>query len=165
MMKVAWLRLQCYLMVYGVASMATLRCYPSEVIWYTVGSVATPTMSSDPVYGIGVRDLLDLVHNVVLIKCIFRSGNPGGSGFWVKGSSWATEGTKGVSLRATGSRGGWILTQQGGFQVSRQGEQGEQGEQGADRVYKVNYIPCMYAMNERYQLCKYSNNNRNECCC
>ncbi len=32
-----------------------------------------------------VRDLLDLVHNVILIKCIFRSGNPGGSGFWVKG--------------------------------------------------------------------------------
>jgi hypothetical protein len=55
---------------------------------------------------------------------------PGGSGFWVKGNRWVTEGTKRVSLRATGSRGGRILTQQGGFQVSRQGEQGEQGKQG-----------------------------------
>jgi hypothetical protein len=63
-----------------------------------------------------------------------------------------TEGTKGVSLRATGSRGGRIMTRQGGFQVSRQGEQGEQGEQreqgehgeqgeqGADHVHKLNYI-------------------------
>jgi hypothetical protein len=76
-----------------------------------------------------VRDLLDLVHNVILIECIFRSGNPRGSGFWVKGNRWVTEGTKGVSLRATGSRGGRILTRQGGFQVSRQGEQGEQREQ------------------------------------
>ncbi len=96
-------------------------------------------------------------------ECIFRSGNPGGSGFWVKGNRWVTEGTKGVSLRATGSRGGRILTQQGGFQVSRQGEQ---GEQGADHVHvhKLNFVYCMYAMNERYQLCVYNNNNRNECC-
>ncbi len=109
-----------------------------------------------------MRDLLDLVPNVILIKCIFRSGNPGGgSGFWAKGSSWATERTKGVSLRATGSRGGRILTQQGGFQVSRQGDQ---GEQGANRVHKLNYISCMYAMNERHQLYTYNNNNRNECC-
>jgi hypothetical protein len=34
---------------------------------------------------LAVRDLLDLVHNVILIKCIFRSGNPRGSGFSVKG--------------------------------------------------------------------------------
>jgi hypothetical protein len=63
-----------------------------------------------------------------------------------------TEGTKRVSLRASGSRGGRILTQQGGLQVSRQGEQGEQGkqgeqgeqreqgEQGADHVHKSNLI-------------------------
>ncbi len=86
-----------------------------------------------------------------------------------------TEGTKRVSLRASGSRGGRILTHQGGFQVSRQGEQGEQGEpgeqgeqgeqgaEGADPIHKSNLIQCMYAMNERYQLCVYNNNNRNEC--
>ncbi len=42
-----------------------------------------------------VRDLLDLVHNVILIECIFGSGKPGGSGFWAKGSTWATVRTKG----------------------------------------------------------------------
>jgi hypothetical protein len=35
------------------------------------------------------------VHNVILIECIFRSGNPGGSGFWVKGNRWGTGGNKG----------------------------------------------------------------------
>ncbi len=44
---------------------------------------------------------------------------------------------KGVSLQATRSRGGQILSQQGGFQVSGQGERGEQGEQGVNRVYSV----------------------------
>ncbi len=42
-----------------------------------------------------MRDLLNLVHNVILIECIFGSGNPRGSGFWVKGIRWATEETKG----------------------------------------------------------------------
>ncbi len=69
--------------------------------------------------------------------CIFRSGKPRGSGFWVGENRWVTEGTKRVSLRASGSRGGRILTQQGGFQVSRQGEQ---GAQGADHVHKSNFI-------------------------
>jgi hypothetical protein len=32
-----------------------------------------------------VRDLLDLVHNVILIECIFRSGNPGGVGILGEG--------------------------------------------------------------------------------
>ena len=53
---------------------------------------------------------------------------------------------KGVSLRATGSRGGRILTQQGGFQVSRQGEQ---GEQGADHVHMLNMSRvCMQRMKD-----------------
>ncbi len=67
----------------------------------------------------------------------------------MKGNRWVTEGTERVSLRATGRRGGRILTQQGGLQVSRQGEQGEegergeqgeQGEQGANHVHKLNFI-------------------------
>jgi hypothetical protein len=37
---------------------------------------------------------------------------------------------KGVSLRATGSGGGRILSQQGGFQVSELGEQGNKGNKG-----------------------------------
>ncbi len=74
---------------------------------------------------ISVRDHLVWVHNVVLIECIVGSGKPRGVGILGKGSTWATGNTKGVSLQTTGNRGGRILSQQGGFQVSRQGEQGE----------------------------------------
>ncbi len=56
-------------------------------------------------------------------------GNPRGSGFCTREAHGLNE-EQGVSLRATGSRGGRILSQQGGFQVSGQGEQGEQEEQG-----------------------------------
>jgi hypothetical protein len=69
------------------------------------------------------------VHNVILSDVYLDLENPGGSGFWVGENRRVTEGTKRVSLRASGSRGGLILTQQGGFQVSRQ------GEQGADHVH------------------------------
>jgi hypothetical protein len=79
------------------------------------------------------------VHNVILIDVYLYLETPGGRDFWVKGNRWVADGTKRVSLRATGSRGGRILTQQGGFQVSRQGEQGEQGEQGADHVHELNF--------------------------
>ncbi len=54
---------------------------------------------------------------------------PGGRDFGQRGAHGLPRDQRGVSLRATGSRGGRILTQQGGFQVSRQ------GEQGADRVH------------------------------
>jgi hypothetical protein len=75
-----------------------------------------------------VRDHLVWVHNVVLIECIFGSGKPRGVGILGKGSPWATGNTKGGQFTSNRSRGGRILSQQGGFQVSRQGEQGEQGE-------------------------------------
>ncbi len=55
----------------------------------------------------------EAVHNVVLIDVYLDLENPGGSGFWVGENRWVTEGTKRVSLRASGSRGGRILTQQG----------------------------------------------------
>ncbi len=62
---------------------------------------------------------------------------PGGRDFGQRG---LLREQRGVSLQATGSRGGRILSQQGGFQVSRQGEQ---GEQGANRVHMLNYISYM----------------------
>jgi hypothetical protein len=66
-----------------------------------------------------VSEHLDWVHNFVLIKCIFGSEKPWGVGNLGKGDTWAIKRAKGgISLRATGSRGGWILSQQGGFQVS-----------------------------------------------
>ncbi len=55
--------------------------------------------------------------------------NPGGSGFWDGGGVYEPgEGNGEVSLRATWIRGGRILSQQGGFQVSREGlERGAKG--------------------------------------
>jgi hypothetical protein len=64
-------------------------------------------------------------------ECIFGSGKtPGGQDFGRGEARWAGEINEGVSLRATQERGGRILSQQGGFQVSGKGQQGEQGEQG-----------------------------------
>jgi hypothetical protein len=45
------------------------------------------------------------------------------------GRGWGESGTGEVSLQATWDRGGQILSQLGGFQVSRRGLKGEQGEQ------------------------------------
>jgi hypothetical protein len=55
--------------------------------------------------------------------------NPRGSGFWSGGVYEPGEGNGEVSLRATWVRSGRILSQQGGFQVSRRGlERGAKGE-------------------------------------
>ncbi len=55
-------------------------------------------------------------------ECIFGSGKPGGLGFWMGGYMSQVRNGE-VSLRATWERGGRILSQQGGFQVSGKGEQ------------------------------------------
>jgi hypothetical protein len=75
------------------------------------------------------------VRNVVLMNVYLDLENPGGSG---NGE---------VSLRATWERGGRILSQLGGFQVSREGEKGEQrgakrNQQGEERECAVciNYV-------------------------
>jgi hypothetical protein len=64
-------------------------------------------------------------------ECIFGSGKtPGGRDFG-RGATWAGEGNEGVSLRATWERGGRILSQQGGFQVSGKGQiRGARGARG-----------------------------------
>ena len=86
-----------------------------------------------------MRDLLDLVHNVIQIECIFGSGNPGGSGFWVGENRRVTDGNKEGQFTSIREQRWTDPDTEGGFQVSRQGEQGErgeQGEQGADLVHK-----------------------------
>jgi hypothetical protein len=45
------------------------------------------------------------------------------------GNRWGSDGRDGdeeISLRATWDQGGWILSQQGGFQVSKVAKKGEQ---------------------------------------
>jgi hypothetical protein len=62
-----------------------------------------------------VSEHMGWVRNAVLMSVYFVSGILG------RGARWAGEGNAGVSLRATQGRGGWILSQQGGFQVSGKG--------------------------------------------
>ncbi len=59
-------------------------------------------------------DHLEAVHSVVLIDVYLDLENPGGSGFWVGENRRVIGGTKRVSLRASGSRGGRVLTQKEG---------------------------------------------------
>ncbi len=63
-------------------------------------------------------DLVSQVLDVVLMNVYLDLGNSGGSGFWNGG--YMNQG------REMGIRGGWILSQQGGFQVSKGGTNGEQ---------------------------------------
>ncbi len=86
-------------------------------------------------------------------------------GFWEfgRGRVWREGGTREVSLQATRDRGGRILSQLGGFQVSRRGLKGKQwgakGRQGecamyiviCVRVYKrmlemLNDASCVYTV-------------------
>jgi hypothetical protein len=75
-----------------------------------------------------VLDLVSQVRNVILMNVYLDLENPGGSGFWSGGVYEPGEGNGEVSLRATWVQGGQILSQQGGFQVSRGGlERGAKG--------------------------------------
>ncbi len=66
-------------------------------------------------------------------ECIFGSGKLRGVGILGKGVDEPGEGNEEVSLRATWERGGRILSQQGGFQVSREGlERGAKANQQGD---------------------------------
>jgi hypothetical protein len=74
-------------------------------------------------------------------ECIFGSGKLRGVGILGKGVFEPGEGNGEVSLRATWERGGRILSQQGGFQVSEEGQKGEQ--KGISKGKKKKGImPC-----------------------
>jgi hypothetical protein len=66
-----------------------------------------------------VLDLVSQIRDVVLIKCIFGSGKPQGAGFWNEG--YMGEGREmGRSVyEQLGTEVDRILSQQGGFQVSK----------------------------------------------
>ncbi len=76
-------------------------------------------------------------------ECIFGSGEPRGVGILGGRVYEPGEGNWEVSLQATWERGGQILSQQGGFQVSRKGSKGEQrGAQGSKGKYAlyINHV-------------------------
>ncbi len=75
-----------------------------------------------------VLDLVSQVRDVVLMSVYLDLGNPGGVGIlgWGLYEQW--EGNGEFSLRATWERGGRILSQQGGFQVSKGRRMGSKRE-------------------------------------
>jgi hypothetical protein len=67
-----------------------------------------------------VLDLVSQVRDAILMNVYLDVGNPRGSGFWNEGYVYEQgEGNEEFSLQATWERGGRILSQQGGFQVSK----------------------------------------------
>jgi hypothetical protein len=103
------------------------------------------------------------VRNVVLMSVYLGLEKPQGrdSGW---GARWAGEGNTGISLRATQGRGGRILSQQGGFQVSGKGNKGSEGI-----IMYIIYLSYVYygmiaAVNDTSCIYMHNNNNRNECC-
>jgi hypothetical protein len=71
------------------------------------------------------------VRNVVLMNVNLGLEKPQGVGISGEGSHGQVRAMKGVSLRATRERGGRILSQQEGFQVSGKGQtRGTRGARG-----------------------------------
>ncbi len=76
--------------------------------------------------------------NVVLVKGRINLGKPQGVGIseWeTDGEQMERDGDEGISLRATWDQGGRILSQQGGFQVSKGAKQGEMSKGKALHVF------------------------------
>ncbi len=71
--------------------------------------------------GVAVRELVCSGSQCRPNECIFGSGKLRGVGILGKGVNEPGEENGEVSLRATWERGGRILSQQGGFQVSAEG--------------------------------------------
>ncbi len=85
-----------------------------------------------------VLDLVSQVRNVVLMNVYLDLENPGGLGFWNGGVYEPDEGNGETSLRATWVRGGRILSQQGGFQISKGDTNGER--RGIEKSKKKGII-------------------------
>jgi hypothetical protein len=65
------------------------------------------------------------IRDVVLVRCIFNSGNPRGSGFW-NGEGMGRGWKRGDQFTSKpGTKVDGILSQQGGFQVSRRETKGD----------------------------------------
>ncbi len=74
-------------------------------------------------------DLVTQVRDVVFVKCIFSSGKPQGSGFRNKGyMGWSGEMGRSV-YEQPGNEVDRILSQQGGFQVSRRKQKGSKRDE------------------------------------
>ncbi len=98
------------------------------------------------------------VRNVVLMIVYLGPEKPHGVRISGEGPHGQVREMRGISLRATRERGGRILSQQGGFQVSGKGSKGSKGSKGIImyiaylvRVYNgmiavMNDTTCTYAV-------------------
>jgi hypothetical protein len=111
-----------------------------------------------------VSEHMGWVRNVVLMNVYLGLEKPQGVRISGEGPHGHVREMRGVSLRATRERGGWILSQQGGFQVSGKGSKGIKGI-----IMYIAYIVRVYngmiaVMNDTSCIYIHDNNNRNECC-
>ncbi len=80
---------------------------------------------------LGVSEHMGWVRNVVLMNVYLGLEKPQGVAISGEGPHGQVREMRGVSLRATRERGGRILSQQGGFQVSGEGQiRGARGARG-----------------------------------
>jgi hypothetical protein len=68
---------------------------------------------------VNVLDLVSQVRNVVLVMCIFSSGKPQGVGILERGVYGEGDGNGRSVYEQPGTEVDRILSQQGGFQVSK----------------------------------------------
>jgi hypothetical protein len=99
-----------------------------------------------PSLKVPVLDLVSQVHDVVLVRCIFSSGKPQGVGIL----EWGVYG-EGMEMGRSvyeqpGTKVDGILSQQGGFQVSRRETKGSkkkwEKEKTEARGLQRNYVVC-----------------------
>ncbi len=120
---------------------------PGKGSWEPFTLTSSPLTSGGGLIGATVSELIGWVRNVVLINVYLDLENPGDRDFGWEGI-WARWENGDVSLRATWERGGRILSQQGGFQVSEGGRTGEQrGAKGICHVHNsclvVYIVECL----------------------
>ncbi len=78
-------------------------------------------------------DLVTQICNVVLVNVYLGLGNPMGSGFWNEGYMGEGRETGRSVYQQPGNKVDWILSQQGGFQVSKEKRMGSKREWEKER--------------------------------
>ncbi len=73
-------------------------------------------------------DLVSQVRDVVLMNVYLDLGDPGGSGFWTEGYMGKGREMERSVYEQPGNKVDGILSQQGGFQVSKGRRKGSKGE-------------------------------------
>jgi hypothetical protein len=91
-----------------------------------------------------VLDLVTQIRNVVFVNLYLGPGNPRGSGFWNEGYMSGGRETGRSVYEQPGNEEDWILSQQGGFQVSKGKRMGSkrEWEKGSRKQGDCSTIHC-----------------------